>query len=73
MYKTININNSRNNFFANIRRTKTISDLSNNIPNTIYNESENDKLKRQLNEEKSKNLKLTNENKILKKKNICFK
>ena len=71
MYKTININNSRNdrnNFFANIRRTKTISDLSNNIPNTIYNESENDKLKRQLNEEKSKNLKLTNENKILKKK-----
>ena len=70
MYKTININNSRNdrnNFFANIRRTKTISDLSNNIPNTIYNESENDKLKRQLNEEKSKNLKLTNENKNLKK------
>ena len=71
MYKTININNSRNdrnNFFANIRRTKTISDLSNNNSNTIYNESENDKLKRQLNEEKSKNLKLTNENKILKKK-----
>ena len=51
MYKTININNSRNdrnNFFANIRRTKTISDLSNNNSNTIYNESENDKLKRQL-------------------------
>ena len=71
MYKTININNSRNdrnNFFANIRRTKTISDLSNNNSNTIYNESENDKLKRLLNEEKSKNLKLINENKILKKK-----
>ena len=70
MNRTLTINNSRNdrnNFFANIRRTKTISDLSNNIPNTIYNESENDKLKRQLNEEKSKNLKLTNENKILKK------
>ena len=69
MNRTLTINNSRNNrnnLFANIRKTNTI-DFSNNIPNTNYNESENDKLKRKLHEEKSKNLKLINENKILKK------
>ena len=70
MYKTLNINNSRNNrnnFFANIRKTNTIDLNSNNIPNPSFNESENDKLKRQLYEEKNKNSKLINENKILKK------
>ena len=69
MNRTLTINNSRNNrnnLFANIRKSNTF-DFSNNIPNTNYNESENDKLKRQLNEEKNKNMKLINENKILKK------
>ena len=69
MNRTLTINNSRNNrnnLFANKRKSNTF-DFSNNIPNTNYNESENDKLKRQLNEEKNKNMKLINENKILKK------